>query len=113
MPRLLVRASRGYLRQTYHKFSIPLLVRTIFAPWRRDSESTRGLSLPQILRVAVDNLLSRIIGAVIRTGTLVVGGAIWFAQVCIFVGIVIVWYGLPLIGIVALGYGIRLLLGGA
>ena len=112
MPRLLVRAGRGYLGRTYFAFSMPLLVRTIFAPWRRDRESTQGLSLVQIVRVWIDNLLSRLIGAVIRAGTLLAGFCVLCVQGLGFGFIIFLWYGLPLLVILCVGYGLRLLLGG-
>jgi predicted methyltransferase MtxX (methanogen marker protein 4) len=54
-------------------FSISLLFRTLFAPWKRDEINMGNLSLQDRLRVLVMNLISRLVGAIVRGGTIVVG----------------------------------------
>lgn len=87
-------------------FSIPVLIKTLFAPWKRDIHSAVNSSLDMIVRVLIDNLVSRLVGLVIRTITIIigliitsltfVGGIIfllfWFLLPVITVGII--WWGL-------------------
>lgn len=54
-------------------FSVPNLLKTLFSPWKRDIISGQGLSLNDRFRVWIFNLLSRLIGAVIRIFTIIFG----------------------------------------
>ncbi len=112
MPRLIVRAGRGYLTRTYYWFAPPLLLRTLFAPWRRDSQDSDGLPLKARLRLWVDNGMSRLFGAVIRLTTAMIGGillAIIGLATSVFL---ILWWALPLISILSLGLSVRYLFWG-
>jgi hypothetical protein len=52
-------------------FSIPLLIRTLFAPFRQISASEQGRSIDEKFKVALDKLFSRCVGAVVRTFTII------------------------------------------
>lgn len=54
-------------------FSIGLLAGTLFAPFRQISAGQVDGPLPVQLRAFVDRLISRMIGAVVRTGLIVIG----------------------------------------
>jgi len=58
------------IENTFHFFSIPQLVKTLFEPWRRDSIEAINLSLQQRLQLWVMNLVSRFIGFLIRSITI-------------------------------------------
>lgn len=47
-------------------FSVPLLIRTLGAPWRRVITYSRG-SISDRARAALDNLISRAVGLVVRS----------------------------------------------
>lgn len=112
MPRLIVRASRGYIARTYYWFAPALLVRTLFAPWRRDVQETDGLSLVARLELWVENGMSRLFGGIIRLATLVIGGFILLIEVAFSSLTLIIWLSLLLVGVISLGLGTRYLLGG-
>lgn len=63
------------LTKVSHLFSLPILVRTLFAPWRR-IVSYPGASLEDKLRALGDNLVSRCIGFSVRLLTLVTAGVL-------------------------------------
>ena len=66
-------AWRGVPRWIYkirRTFSVPILLRTLFSPWRQ-IVSLAGRSLDEKLRAALDNLISRTIGFFVRLGTLI------------------------------------------
>ena len=79
-------------------FSIPLLLKTLLAPWRRDiTRRPRGLDLKKFFEYLAFNLISRGTGFLVRFITIIVG--IIFLVFTIFAGAVffILWLFLPLI----------------
>lgn len=83
-------------------FSIDLLVKTLFQPFRQDSTGKVDGSLDVKLHALAENLISRVLGAVIRLVILVLG-LITIALFSIWSVIVLVGWAVvpaaPLIGI--------------
>lgn len=70
-PRKLLRIAANFFIFFYYYFSAGLLVRTLFAPWKRQAiKRERALSLSNLLQVLSYNLISRTIGAVVRSAVL-------------------------------------------
>lgn len=90
-------------------FSVKMLLRTFFAPWKRDIVSLEGLPFNLMMRVIIFNLVARLIGAVIKTFILF----IYLFAMAIFLGLalflVLIWLFLPLISIVGIIFGIILI----
>jgi hypothetical protein len=103
-----------YLKAIFLKitdiFSVKLLLRTFFSPWKRDITSMEGLPLNQMIQVIVFNLISRIIGALIKTIILfiyLIALSVFFA---VSISLVLIWLFLPLISILGLIMGIGLII---
>lgn len=81
----------GYLIQV---FSIPILLKTLFAPWKRITTNP-GKSIAEKLRALLDNLVSRIIGFLTRT--IVIITSIIIILITAIVGLIlfIIWPLLP------------------
>lgn len=79
-------------------FSISLLAKTLFAPWRR-IVSGGGRSLDEKMRATMDNVVSRCVGFFVRLGVLVVAGISALAVFAVSVLMVGVWPLLPLLAI--------------
>lgn len=103
---------RGYVRRVYFGFSIPTLGRTLFAPWRKDTESADGLPFAAKFQVFIDNMISRLFGSVVRLMTLGTGLLVWLFSVTAAATVFLTWLLLPFISILLIGGGLRLLLGG-
>lgn len=68
-----VRVVRGWLDSIYDYFSIELLARTLFSPFRQDSAGKVKGPVNVIFRHFLDNLTSRFIGAFIRSFMIILG----------------------------------------
>jgi hypothetical protein len=62
---LLVHNAKHRLVRTSHLFSLPVLIRTLFAPWKRITTQP-GAGLEAHVQAATDNFVSRCIGFVVR-----------------------------------------------
>ena len=109
---MIIRASRGYLWITYLQLSLPLLLATLFAPWRRDVQSMDGLPLQARLQVLVENMMSRVFGLIIRTFVLIFGTIFLLGEGLLFSLTYILWFATPIVAILLLGNGLRMLGGG-
>jgi len=69
---------RSVLTIVINAFSLPVLLKTLFAPWRKDIAPLEG-SLEQIFHRAIDNLISRFFGFTIRLFTILAGLAVLIA----------------------------------
>jgi len=86
---------------TLEFFSVGQLFATLFAPYRQISASnaTNG-SFGDALRAAVDKLISRIIGAIVRFFTILIGIIAITLQGLYAIIIMISWWLVPLMPIV-------------
>lgn len=88
------------LATTADYFSIDLLIKTLFAPYRQISAGqTRG-SIQVQLQAFFDRLLSRIIGAIVRLFMIVIGSVSLLVYLLIGLFLVILWGIVPLLPIV-------------
>ena len=90
-------------------FSVPLLLRTLFKPWKqivalRDPNATIGMRF----RGLVDNLVSRCVGLVVRLLTLVAGAMTIVVLGLLGLAALISWPFLPLatVGLIILSTGV-------
>jgi hypothetical protein len=94
---------RQRLARTLDFFSIGLLLRTFFSPFRQISVGTVNGPLSVKLRALADKLISRLIGAGLRLVMIVTACLVLMLQV-LFGGIILLVWGFvplfPLIGVV-------------
>ena len=88
------------LARTAAFFSIGELAATLFSPFRQISAGRVNGSVGVQLRALADQLISRVIGAIVRTGTIIIGIVVLIVRI-IFEAIVLTsWPLLPLLPIV-------------
>lgn len=93
---------REYLAGLYDYFSIDLLVRTLFAPFRQISAgSVRGPVGVQ-MRAWFDRLISRIIGAIVRTLVIIIGVVALMVAALVGLIIVVTWPLIPIIPVISI-----------
>ena len=93
-----------------HFFSIPQLAKAWFAPFKRITEAKRpGLNFEDLAGYVIINLMSRIVGAILRT--VLIGLGILFIVLAVALGFsfTLVWILLPVIIVTALVLGISFL----
>ena len=96
---------------TIHFFSIPQLAASWFSPFKRITEDRRGeFNFEAIAGYVIINLLSRVVGALMRTIIIGVGMLILSGMVLAGFVLQIVWIFLPLLLIGGLVSSISILL---
>lgn len=91
-------------------FSIDLLAKTLFQPFRQDSTGRVDGSLDMKLRALADNLISRVLGAIIRLVILLFGLIAIAAYALIALVMLIVWAIVPVapvIGLILMVAGVK------
>jgi hypothetical protein len=88
MPKFLFEVWMSYLNFATNLFSVPLLLKTFFAPWHRYKwRYPKGFDLAEFFNTLVSNIFSRIIGALMRIVLIVTG--IFFQIFVVIAGLII------------------------
>lgn len=105
----ILKAWRNFLLFGLNYFSIPLLLKTLFSPWHKYIWSyPRGFDIRKYFEVWTSNLVSRFVGASVRSFLIGVGIC---GEILIFIGGILVlvgWLILPLVSTFSLFFGIKL-----
>ncbi len=98
MPKFLLDVWQNYILFVSHYFSLPILLKSLFAPWRKYIWNyPKGFDPKEFFSTLASNIISRLLGFFVRS-ILVILGII--AQICvIFIGaaVFLFWVLLPLI----------------
>ena len=105
-PSRILRVYFEYLRAFVEIFSFIFLVRTLIAPWRQiaDPYQKRGFNLGQFSQTLTLNVVSRIIGLIFRSVTLIFGLAATVALTVFFAAFYMAWLSFPIVFWVGLTY---------
>ena len=94
----LIRAWKNFIIFVREYYSIPLLLRTLIVPWKRDvTRRPRGLNIGKLFEVLMFNLISRGLGFLIRSITIIIGIICLIGVIIIGIIALIIWLILPLI----------------
>lgn len=109
--RLRLKRIADQLVASYDYFSIDLLIKTWFAPFRQISAGSVSGPIAVKFRAFTDRLFSRLIGFVVRS-VMIVLGAIWLFISCLLgVTKIMLWLlapALPIIGLILALIGVNL-----
>lgn len=103
MPSFLVIVWKNYIMFATNFFSLPLLLSTLFYPWRRSAwKYPKTIDIQEYMNVFLSNIFSRIIGFAMRI-VLIITGAI-FQILVLFIGLIAIlsWILIPFIIILGL-----------
>ena len=107
VPKEILKAWKNFLKFNLNYFSVPLLLKTFFSPWRRYKVSYgKGFDFGKFFEAFFSNLIFRILGAILRSFLIVIG---LIAEVFLIAGGIIVFFGwllLPALLIAGFIFGI-------
>jgi hypothetical protein len=110
VPGGILKGWRNYLKFNLNYFSVPILLRTFFSPWRRYSLGYgKGFNLGRYFEAFTFNVMSRIIGAVLRLFFIFLG---LLTEILIILAGAVIFFGwliLPLLLATGIFYGFRIL----
>ena len=86
------------IKSIYLHFSVPILLPTLFSPWRRIVSTGQG-TLGERFHAQIDNFVSRWVGLSVRLAALFAAGILMFLNAVIGGIVLIVWPLMPLAGI--------------
>jgi len=106
----ILAAWRNCLKFNLNHWSVPLLIKTWFSPWRRYRYSYgRGFSFTKYFEVFSFNMTSRVIGAIMRTFLIIAGFLMEVLIFCLGLLVLLVWLALPVLLISGFIYGCKIL----
>jgi len=98
MPKFLLGVWKNYILFALNYFSLPILLKSFFAPWRRYKWNyPKSFDVGEFISTAISNGFSRFLGALIRIFLIIFG--LVFQIFVIFAGLLIflLWILLPFI----------------
>lgn len=93
-------------------FSIKLLLRTLFDPWKRDAYYVENASIDIRLKIWFNNLISRFIGFIIRLFTISLGLVATVLFFMFFLVLIFIWVLLPIVVLYLIFNGVRVIING-
>lgn len=103
---------KNFLVFILNYFSVNLLLKTFFSPWKRYYQSYgRGFDFKKYLSAFFSNILFRLIGMVVRTFLIITWIIAELFIVLIGIIAILIWIPLPLLLIVGVFIGFRIILG--
>lgn len=88
--------------RTSDYFSVGLLLKTLFSPYRQISAGSMSGPLGIQMQALVDNIISRLIGALIRSTVMITGCIVITLQILIGCIVLVLWPFVPLFPIIGI-----------
>ncbi len=98
MPSFLLGVWKNYILFALNYFSLPVLLKSLFAPWRKYKWSyPKGIRVTEFFSTLISNVFSRLMGALVRI--VLIAAGIVFQVFVIFAGLIIflLWLAVPFI----------------
>lgn len=101
---------KNFLFFAWQHFSISELTKTLLSPWRRDVVFSTwvGIHPIKMLTALFENIVSRFLGAIVRTFVISAGLAFFLLVLVFGLAINIIWLGAPLLLVVFFFYAFNL-----
>ena len=100
MPKFLFEVWKNYILFALNYFSVLLLIKSFFAPWRRNRWNyPTSFDVGEFLNTFFSNSFSRILGAGMRTVLILVGVCFQFFVIIAGVTVILFWVLMPFIAL--------------
>jgi len=110
VPKKIIDGWKNIIKFYSYYFSIPLLLKTLFSPWRQNLWSYKGsFDLVKYFEVLTSNIASRIIGFILRLGLIIIGLLVGFLVSWLGIILLLIWLVIPYVLIIGLVLGILIL----
>ena len=110
VPRDILKTWRNFLLFNLNYFSILLLLKTLFSPWRKYRwEYPKGFDIGKYFEVFTSNLISRIMGTIMRVMLIFIGVLVEFFIILLGIIVFFSWLILPIFLILGFYHGFRIL----
>ncbi len=102
---------RNFIWFIYNFFSVSVVLRSFFSPWKRLNEQyEKGSGLEGIFSAFIVNTMMRIVGMIIRGVTLLIAGLALFFGISFSIVFLVLWAFVPFIVVLFVYQGIHELL---
>jgi len=111
VPKNILKAWKNFLDFGLYYFSVSLLIKTFFSPWRRYKWSFgKGFDIGKYFEAFFSNLIFRILGAILRCFLIIIG--LLFEIFIVFAGAIVFfgWLILPALLIAGLIFGFKVII---
>lgn len=106
-PRLILHTAESFLLWAWKYFSIGYFLPRLFSPWHRDiSFYGRGFDFKRFFHTLGWNLISRVLGAIMRLVVMAVGIVAEGGILAFSAAVFLVWFVLPLLSLALFIVGI-------
>ncbi len=107
MPKAILLGWKNFLKFNFHYFSIFALIASLFSPWKGDTgDYGRGFDAKRYFDTFLGNMISRVLGAIIRLVIIVFGLAFILLTLLIGFLVLLIWLSLPIIVVAGFFYAI-------
>jgi hypothetical protein len=98
MPKFLLQVWNNYFVFATNLFSLPLLLKTLFSPWRKYKWGyPKGFDLVEFLNTLISNIFSRFLGALMRIALIIAGIVLQIFVAVAGLIIFVAWLMIPFI----------------
>jgi len=111
-PEYIWRAIRIITKKIFFSFSVPVLLRTLFDPWKRDVTYVENASLQELFNIWLGNFISRLVGFVVRTFTILIGFVLTVLAFIVLLAFILIWFLMPIFIILLIINGITVVASG-
>jgi hypothetical protein len=101
----VLRSTKRRLSELSEMFSLQILLRTLFSPWRRII-SYPGAGIDAKMRALADNFVSRCIGFTVRFFVLIAAAFAFVFLLCVSIVEIVLWPLIPLAGVALIVKGL-------
>ncbi len=111
--RELLNIQKNIIWFLYHFFSLPILVRTFFSPWRAMGEAYEHkdiFHIGEMLSSFAVNTMMRIVGIFVRSIIILFGSFFIVSSIILAVGVLVFWLFIPFIILLLFISGLKIII---